>query len=166
MRSKEAIARKYIVDQIRLLAYSMTDSIYDIIFNSYETLEGWRVSDSISDALVSGRNLTDEETQYILKQMSRDIEAGIYMPDRCFYDFVFEFIKTYHNLAFRAIRHYTGSLIEARLHPDIVATNGCNKGYLFLNTSHPKHKLNASMKEEVDIIVDDIYGNDKNLGDL
>lgn len=164
----EQVRSKYNVDEIKALFYSMVDSIYDILFNADSYVESMNAYDNILHALTNGKNLSLEAMMYIRYRMSRDIDAmnGHISHGEDLYELAYGMIYSYHQLAFAVIRRYTGSLTQGRLHPDIVATNGCKQAYLFVHDRHPKHKLNKSAKAEVEMVVDDIYRKEKNLGEV
>ena len=168
MTNLEQVRSKYNVDEIKALFYSMVDSIYDILFNADSYVESMNAYDNILHALTNGKNLSLEAMMYIRYRMSRDIDAmnGHISHGEDLYELAYGMIYSYHQLAFAVIRRYTGSLTQGRLHPDIVATNGCKQAYLFVHDRHPKHKLNKSAKAEVEMVVDDIYRKEKNLGEV
>lgn len=168
MTNLEQVRTKYTVDEIKALFYSMVDSIYDILFNADTYVESMSIYDNILHALTGGKSLSLEAMMYIRYRMSRDIDAmnTHISHGEDLYELAYGMIYSYHQLAFAVIRRYTGSLTQGRLHPDIVATNGCKQAYLFVHDRHPKHKLNKSAKAEVEMVVDDIYRKEKNLGEI
>ena len=164
----EQVRSEYNVDEIKALFYSMVDSIYDILFNADSYVQSTDVYDNILKSLTGDSELSFKSMMYIRYRMGRDIDAmntHIYHGEDL-YELAYGMIYSYHRLAFAAIRRYTGSLTQGRLHPDIVATNGCKRAYLFVHDRHPKHKLNKSAKAEVEMVVDDIYHKEKNLGEV
>lgn len=168
MTNLEYVRNKYNVDEIKALFYSMVDSIYDIIFNADSKLQSTDVYDNILKSLTGESNLSFKSMMYIRYRMHRDINAmnTHISHGEDLYELSYGIIYSYHQLAFNVIRRYTGSLTQGRLHPDIVATNGCKRAYLFVHDRHPKHKLNKSAKAEVEMVVDDIYRKEKNLGEV
>ena len=164
----EQVRSKYNVDEIKALFYSMIDSIYDILFNSDARMRSIDTYNNILDTLTGKSDLSFKSMMYIRYIMHRDIEAmnTHISHGEDLYELAYGMIYSYHRLAFAVIRRYTGSLSQGRLHPDIVATNGCKQAYLFVHDRHPKHKLNKSAKAEVEMVVDDIYRKEKNLGEV
>lgn len=165
----DKMRKKYTVDNIKLLTYSMTDSVYDILFNTAHALAiNSRLKTDMTKMVTHDSYMNDECAYAIHRQMMRDLIVAF--PDKIsdsdFHSFVIEFIKTYYKLANRAIRRYTGSYYNGLMYPDDIATNGCKSAYLFVHERHPKHKLNSAAKYEVETIVNDFFGNEKNLGEI
>lgn len=170
MVTSKELRTEFTVNDIKCIGYSMIDSIYDIVFNTghcritNEFINPWNDQ---SDILLK-HSIDDRTVNAIHEQMAKDMIRAFpnKIEDRNFHCLVREFIKSYYNLAIRAIRGYTKNLIQGRLYPDDIATNGCKAAYLFVHERHPKHKLNSSAKEEIELIVDDFFGREKNLGEL
>ena len=165
----DEMRKQYTVDNIKLLTYSMIDSIYDIVFNTAHAFAiNSRLKTDFVKAVTYDSHLNIDMLFAIENQMVRDLIVAF--PDKFsesdFHEFVRQFIDAYHKLANRAIRRYTGSYAKGLLYPEDIATNGCKQAYLFLHERHPKHRLNKSAKEEVEEIVNDFFGNDKNLGEI
>ena len=163
------IRRKYTVDEIKALFYSMTDTIYDILFNSDKSEQETEEYQNILSVLTKrSQFLTRESIMYIRYKMHMDLDAmnGNINHQADLYNLAYAFIYSYYPLAFSAIRRYTGTLTHGRLHPDRVATNGCKKAYLFVHDRHPKHRLNKSASDLIDLVVNDVYPKEKNLGEI
>ena len=168
MTNLDYVRRTYTVDEVKAVFYSMVDAIYDIIFNPTDDNYECGVYNNILNSLIGKSTLILESKMYIRYKMSRDLIAmnsNINHSDDL-YDFAYGMIDSYCQLAFNVIRRYTGSLTKGRLHPDRVATNGCKKAYLFVHDRHPKHKLNKSAADLIDIIINDIWPKEKRLGEL
>ena len=168
MINLDIIRKNYTVDEIKALFYSMVDSLYDIIFNATDDEDNSGVNTNILNSLVGKDYLTEESKKYIRHKMAMDMDAMNSFIDHGndIYNLAYGMITSYNILAFNAIRRYTGNLTNGRLHPDRVATNGCKRAYLFVHDRHPKHKLNKSANDLIQIVIDDIWPREKNLGDI
>lgn len=168
MINVDIIRKVYNADEIKSLFYSMIDSIYDIIFNPTDEEDSSKVYSNILNSLVGKEYVTEESKIHIRHKMAMDMEAmnSFINHDNDIYNLAYGMITSYNILAFNAIRRYTGNLTNGRLHPDRVATNGCKRAYLFVHDRHPKHRLNKSANDLVQIIIDDIWPKEKNFGDI
>lgn len=168
MTNLDVVRKTYTVDEIKALFYSMIDSIYDIIFNTTDEEDSSEVYTNILNSLVGKEYLAEKSKIYIRRKMGMDMEAmnSFIYHGNDIYNLAYGMITSYSILAFNAIRRYTGNLTNGRLHPDRVATNGCKRAYLFVHDRHPKHKLNKSANDLIQIVIDDIWPKEKNLGDI
>lgn len=154
MNGLNRIANLYSEHDIKAILFSMTDTMYDLLYNPGSCT--WVCNEDVRYATEQLRQQnwydTDERLIRIIHKCM-DYDMSLNFPSKNHYDdhyaLVNAFIKRWGAHCLKCVRGYNADKVlnQGRLVPDVVGTNGCKAAYLFVHDRHPKHKLNKYVNQ-------------------